>query len=345
MAAAAVDNILMEKNSLGSVEGAAKHVHSNYVPAQLEKHLQFIDFNTSGDFVVGCSSLNTRYWTGSLWCYKSGTEAGDVVNPDKCLTGLDLETGVFEGRFVREDEVVLGLDSGGVMMVNLTSDQEGDKVTSYLEQGVSTVEHDDMLTGLDIWTRDGSVATVGLDNRLCVYNPGLGLLHSYSPVHSGQVTSVSCDQTREHVLATCSRNNDSCVRVWDTRQSKPASTVWRSADCHQPPSSLTWLPGSDSLLVGHVTGHVSLIDLRSTNQQVTRVSAGNRPVYRLRVRGELVGVAQDDAVVSVIRVKDQSLEIVLAETKHSDFVRGLAWSQDQTLWSVGWDKSVQTYKL
>ena len=74
----------------------------------MEKHLQFLDFNRNGDLILGSSSLNTRYWTGSLWYYKSGTEPSDVTNPEMCVTGVDMETGVLDGRFVRDDQVGSG---------------------------------------------------------------------------------------------------------------------------------------------------------------------------------------------------------------------------------------------
>ena len=79
-------------------------MHSNYVPAQQQKHLQFLDFNKAGDLIMGCSSLNTRYMTGSLWYYKAGTSAGAVTNPEACLTGVDTEAGVMDGMFVRDDQ-------------------------------------------------------------------------------------------------------------------------------------------------------------------------------------------------------------------------------------------------
>ena len=72
-----------------------------------------------------------------------------VANPEMCVTGVDMETGVQDARFVRDDSVVVGLDSGGVAMMTLTRDQDRDKVTSYLEQGVSALEHDNMLIGMD----------------------------------------------------------------------------------------------------------------------------------------------------------------------------------------------------
>jgi len=343
MAAAAVDNFLDEQKSFPHLaEGSLKTVHSNYVPTQLEKHLQFIDFNANGDFVVGSSSLHTRYWTGSLWYYKAGTEPSNVTNPENCVTGVDMETGVMDARFVKEDSVVVGLDSGGVAMMTLTRDQDGDNVTSYLEQGVGAMEHDDMLTGMDTWSRGGALATCGLDNRLCVYSPSLALLHSYTPVHTGHVTSVSCDQTRDNVLATCSRDGDTCVRLWDTRASKPASTVM--TDAKNPPSCVQWLR-DNILIVGDMTGNVSVLDIRSRDS-VTRVSVGDRPVFRLRSRGDLVAVCLNDAVVSVLKLtSDTTMDTVLSETKHTDFVRGLAWRDDHCLWSVGWDKTVQTYKV
>ena len=205
-------------------EGPLTAVHSNYVPAQMEKHLQFLDFNTSGDFIVGASSLTTRYWSGSIWYYKQGVVEEDVTNPEMCLTGVDLETDVLDGRFVQEKQVVLGLDSGGVVMVTLTKEQDGDRVTHYLEQQTAVVEHDDILTGLDVWENDYSVATVGADQRLNIFSPSLALVHSFHPAHARLITSVACSSMTS-ILATASR--EGTVRVWDTRQGQA------SQDCVQ----------------------------------------------------------------------------------------------------------------
>lgn len=81
-------------------------------------------------------SLTTRYKWVTL-----GVVEEDITNPEMCLTGVDMETGVLDGRFVQDKQMVLGLDSGGVVMVKLT-----------------VVEHDNILTGLDLWEKDGSVA-------------------------------------------------------------------------------------------------------------------------------------------------------------------------------------------
>jgi len=324
-------------------EGDFKPVHSNYVPAQQEKHFQLIDFNSKGDLVLGCSSLNTRFWTGSLWYYRSDKEPTQVTDPDQCLTGVDLETGVFDARFLRDDQMVVGLDSGGVTMVTLTREEDGDRLTHHLEHHQATVEHDDILTGLDIWKSDATVATCGLDKKVIVYNAALAPVHVYHPAHAGTVTGISCCQSSPHVLATCSRDVDTSVRIWDTREEKPATTIGSWPDC--PPSHLTWV-GDDKLLVGSLNGQVSLVDVKNHNV-LTSVSVGNRPVYRQRLSpcGNKLAVAMDDAVVSVLKISDGSLETLMSETQHGDFVRGLAWKDTNTLWSAGWDHAVIQYTL
>ena len=328
------------------MQGSFKPVHSNYVPAQQQKHLQFLDFNKSGDLIMGCSSLNTRYMTGSLWYYKAGTAPEAVTNPEACLTGVDMEAGVMDGRFVREDQVVAGLDSGGLVMVTLTQDTEGDKMTHYLECHTATVEHDDILTGLDTWASDNTVATCGMDNRLCVYNPALVMVQAFHPVHAGHVSGVTCNQSSESVIATCSKNVDMSVRVWDTRQNKPASTVARMTD--HPPSSVTW-SDDRTLVVGSVTGRLTRLDTRGGAGQsvLDSVIVGDRPVYRLRPApgGKRMAVACDDVEVAVVSLEAGGMEVSRVESGHKDFVRGLAWSSDTSLWSAGWDSRVEQYTV
>ena len=50
-------------------------------------------------------------------------------------------------------------------------------------------------------------------------------------------------------------------------------------------------------------------------------------------------------MVDVVRLSEGKLEVELRETKHRDFVRGLAWADNDTVWSAGWDQAVHSYKL
>ena len=69
-------------------------IHSNYVPAQVDRHLETIVFTSSGDLILGASSLTGRYWTGSLWYYREPEKAPD---PGLSLTGTDIESGTSVG--------------------------------------------------------------------------------------------------------------------------------------------------------------------------------------------------------------------------------------------------------
>ena len=65
-------------------------------------------------------------------------------------------TGVLVGRFVQDKQMVLGLGSqwrGG--HGHLTKEQDGDRVTHYLEHQTAVVEHEDIITSLDLWEKDG----------------------------------------------------------------------------------------------------------------------------------------------------------------------------------------------
>ena len=53
-----------------------------------------------------------------------------------------------------------------------------------------------------------------------------------------------------------------------------------------------------------------------------------------------MAVAEDDVKVGIISVKEGQLEVEKVDSQHTDYVRGLAWSGSDTLWSAGWDHKV-----
>jgi len=302
------------------------------VPIKMEKHLEFLDFNVNGDLILGASSLTTRHWSGSLWYYRKGINSTDVDNPSKSFARLDLKTGVLDGKFIDVGRMIIGLDSGGVVLVNLN--KEG-----YLEQSVETIEHDDILASFDVW-EDGSVATVGGDQRLNILTPDLTVVQSFQPVHGKLVSSVSCSQ-KPSILVTASR--EGTVRLWDTRQQRPATTVLNNEQ--KPCSSVTW-NGDQQLIVGCVTGELMLLDVRSQEPlNVTQLC--DREVFRVRWSPDKnkLAVSLNDVQIGLVKEVDGMLEKECIDTRHSDYVRGLAWSDDNTLWSAGWDHKVLTHSV
>ena len=56
------------------------------------------------------------------------------------------------------------------------------------------VEHEeDTLTGLDLWEKDDSVATVGANQKLNIFSPSLALVHTFLPAHARFISSVACN--------------------------------------------------------------------------------------------------------------------------------------------------------
>jgi len=326
-------------------ESQLKPAHSNYVPAQMEKHIEFLDFSKTGDLILGTSSLVTRYWIGQLWYYAADTlqQNENVTNPAKCLTATDLDTGVVAGRFIAENHMVVGQDNGSLVLINLTKERESEKLTHYLETQAPVTEHEDQLTGLDIWETAGktsTAATVGQDLRLCIWGSQLELAHCYSPAHTRLISGVACSPESPHLVATAAQ--DGLVKIWDTRSQKPCSTVHRSSTA--PSSTLTWV--GEKLLVGTRCGALSLLDPKTPlAQPLFTGQFFDREVRRMRWDGDRkrLAVTADDALLKVVEVRSSGGVVeVYKDERHTDFVRGLAWKGD-TLWSAGWDGKVLTH--
>ena len=215
--------------------------------------------------------------------------------------------------------MVVGQDSGALVLVNLTKERDGDTLTHYLETQVPSVcyhsaypvvkcwqtpvtEHEDQLTGLDIWesaNKTFTAATVGQDLRLCVWGPQLELAHSYSPAHTRLISGVSCNPDFPYLVATAAQ--DGLVKIWDTRSEKPSSTVHKSST--SPPSTLTW--AGEKLLVGTRCGALSLIDPRTPlAQPLVTGQFFDREVRRMRWDGDRkrLAVTADDTFLKVFLV-------------------------------------------
>ncbi len=58
--------------------------------------------------LLGCTSLTSELWTGSLWYYKDPSKAPstkeEAGNPSSgCLTGIDVDNGISEVDFIDQE--------------------------------------------------------------------------------------------------------------------------------------------------------------------------------------------------------------------------------------------------
>ena len=58
-----------------------------------------------------------------------------------------------------------------------------------------------------------------------------------------------------------------------------------------------------------------------------------------------MAVACDDVGVGVVSLEAGGMEVTKLTSSHKDFVRGLAWSSDTSLWSAAWDARVEEHTV
>ena len=138
---------------------------------------------------MSVTSLNTCYVHDRLpVVLQADTAAEAVTNPEACLTSVDTEAGVMDGRFVREYQVVTRLDTragagqrvldmpvfrlrlapGGKRMA-VASDDVGVSLVSLEAGGMSVTKvdsgHRDFVRGL-AWTSDTGLWSASWDTRV-----------------------------------------------------------------------------------------------------------------------------------------------------------------------------------
>jgi len=337
-----------------------KVVHSNYVPAQLHRHLEFFQFNKDGHLIMGCSDLTGRNWSGSLWYYRDPVEPPNV---EKALTGIELDQSVVDGRLVANNRMLVGLDNGGVEQVTLTFSDESDVQAPsffFLERQYSVQEHDDLISGLDL-TKDplegggadgGQLVTVSYDRSIVALDINTMRLESrISDAHPNLISAVAANRFHrgEAAKTIATAAQDGTVQLWDLRTSGKQNRLYSNAS--DWPTALEWNPDFEHhLYVGTQTGKVHLMDSRNETaplltQQVFNLGC---QVHKLQFNaetgidgGRFLAVCGDSSEVVVFNQGSNthsvpSLARLYTDSRHTDFVRGMAWSGNK-LHTCGWD--------
>ncbi|XP_067004033.2 methylosome protein WDR77 [Anabrus simplex] len=317
---------------------AYRNYQPTAVPTQTDKFLDFIQFSSDGHLLLGCSNLTGRYWSGSLWYFLDADAAPDV---EKCLTGVECETGVCDGKFLKDEQrVIVGEDSGSVQILALT--EAADEHIFHFSPIGSSCEHDDSIVSISVFKDKPRAVSGSFDTNIKVWDvETLVAEHTYRPAHLHIVTDVAVRPNDEgSVFASCSL--DGTAVLWDTRNTKPASIFLRDGRL----TSLAWQPSqSEIVCVGSESGKVIFVDIRQANQKLSEVACFKRPLQRLQFDANGINhlaACSDDSLVRVLDCTDSaSPSVCYTDDRHNDFVRGLAWHpKSNQLYSCGWDKQV-----
>lgn len=320
---------------------AYRNLQPSTLPNHVEKYLDFLDVSDDGFLLLGCSSLTERYWTGSLWYF---IEPEAAPNVEKCLTGIDCESGVCDGKFLTDQQkVIVGEDSGNIQVLALS--EVADEHTFHFSLSASACDHDNYVTSVSVFKGKSQAVSGSADYVIKVWDvDGLVAHHTYRPAHSNQVSCVATQPVDgSEVFASCSL--DGLALLWDSRNPKPASELLKEFAM----TSIEWLPTANHCLaVGNIAGDISFVDIRQPRQKTSKIGCLRRPIHRMCFdRGNLnkLAVCGDQEMIKILDCNDLVNPVVsYVDERHTDFVRGLSWHpKTNVLFSCAWDKKVLTH--
>lgn len=329
--------------------------HSAYVPSQLERHLEFMHFNSEGHMILGCSNLTGRFWIGSLWYYRDPSEAPSV---EKALTGVDFDNGLVDGFFLDEKNIIVAGDGGAVEQVKLSFSEEDDPQSSffYLDRIHSAQEHDDIITGIVLTADKSKLVTASYDKSIVVLEKEtLKLLSRVPAAHTDLINTVAADPFNTNSIVTA--GNDGKVLTWDVRKTNIEGNVAQSCiydDLSLKPSCLQFLPSNENyLLLGNQGGEIQLLDMRKPSDCVTKNTQMDKLITKIKFSPhdqKMFGVCSESTPLKIMQLDDKlsAIDVRYEDSRHEDFVRDVVWKPDaasKRLFSCGWDHKVLTHNL
>jgi len=331
--------------------------HSAYVPSQLERHLEFMHFNSEGHMILGCSNLTGRFWIGSLWYYRDPSEAPSV---EKALTGVDFDNGLVDGFFLDEKNIIVAGDGGAVEQVMLSFSEEDDPNSSffYLDRIHSAQEHDDIITGIVLTADKSKLVTASYDKSFVVLEKeSLRIVSRVSAAHTDLINTLAANPFNTNTIVTA--GNDGKVLTWDLRkagntEAKPTSMSCIYEDMSLKPSCLQFLPVNENyLLVGNQGGEIQLFDLRKPTDCITKNTQMDKLITKIKFSPhdpKSFGVCCESTPLKIMQLNDNlsTIDVRYEDSRHEDFVRDVVWKPDissKRLYSCGWDHKVLTHNL
>lgn len=286
--------------------------------------------------MLACNNLFGTKWEGSVRLYQ---KLEDIPSLEKCVASVNTDSTVADIVPLNPGRFMLGLDSGGVEMIQLTQEEPRLLDTVFYRR-----DHDGGVTSLALSPDGRWLASTGWDYAIKVWDmTSMECSKTYVSAHCDAVWKVVFS-TDPNVFLTCSK--DRKVKSWDLRLSKPA-TVLGDDPCG--PTTLDWQPlSASSYAVGHLSGSAVTRDLRQPNQDVLSVELVDRPLHRILFCSEtpsLLAACADDSIVRVVDVSKAEDNIIYISEEHTEFVRGLCWTGEYVLLSAAWDGRVLQHSV
>lgn len=307
-------------------------------PPVTDKNLQFILIYNEKSAVLGGSNMTDRYWSGTVWYFKSACD----FNKDKAFTATVTGSGVCDGAFISENKFVICEDSGVLQvfsLVNTNTDSDELQCLGY------ACQHDDSILTVSVFSDSSHVVTGGMDYCIKVWDlEELLTQKSFGFAHTDIITSIDVQPKSDTTFISVSLDCEALI--WDIRQSKPAQRILKESDGL---TAVKWNPKLDHIAaIGDTSGRIKLIDIRKTASPVLQeASVFSRGIHKLLFNPDTeksghLACCCDDTLVKIIDINSEC-SVIYKNDSHTDFIRGLAWHKDM-LYTCSWDNTVIKHK-
>lgn len=295
-------------------------------------YMLFLDFNVEGNCILGCSSISSSFWEGTLLYFN---DVESMLNDYK-YTGYYIFASTTDGKLMKVNNtklVALAEDTGHI---NIISTEESEmKSVNYFKVGGHVKQ-------ISIWDNTPKLVAC-YANSVGVYdvtNQDRVHLHRYNDVHSARVHSV--DTLRNDTFQFVSGARDKMACLWDIRNKLP-SVLYRD-NCAI--TAVAWNQQDDNFIVaGSESGSVHLLDKRKPKVPLCIMPCFRASIYRIAFKGSKFAVCGNTNQVLVVDSEAEWLSISYRnDTYHKEPVRDVKWYNND-LYSCGWGKCLKVHSF
>ncbi|KAJ8940821.1 hypothetical protein NQ314_010579 [Rhamnusium bicolor] len=286
--------------------------------------LFFLDFNESGNCIVGASEVAGTFWEGTLLYFKDDKH---MENFD--YTGHYIYTTTSDGKFIRKNIIALAEDTGNINILSLDEDSTLRPINYF-----KVIER---IPQIAVW-RNSSRILCCSQRSVIIWDADSIDRKPCEKFDNYHIESVTCiDTLKKDTNLFLSGGRDRTCCIWDVRAPVPPSVLYTNE--FSSISTISWNQDDDNYIVaGTQAGDVYLLDKREPKDFVSVYHCFDVTVNRISFNNSKeFAVCGDINDVLILNSKSDSLEEIYKNAEHTGPVKDLKWHEG-ILYSCGFGR-------